>query len=110
MALVSACTGSGMPPAANPPGPHWKLVYRDSFVGDHLEGRRWATCYWWSSEGCTNLANDEREWYTSRQVSVAGGTLRMTAKPQTSRHLGRTFSYASGMVSSGRTGNDLTSD
>lgn len=79
------------------------LVFGDEFDGPRLDKSRWTTCYWWDEGGCTNLANDELQWYQPQNVSVADGHLRLTARQQTVvGHQGRTFPYTSGMVTSGR--------
>lgn len=84
----------------------WAVDHRDAFSGATLDAGSWATCYWWEDDGCTNLGNDEAEWYDEDGVRVADGHLSLTAEPARSSHLGRSFSYRSGMVSSGRVGDD----
>lgn len=101
--LVAAC-GGGDAAVPRPAGPgHWKLVFHDEFDGTALDTARWATCYDWNRDGCTNQGNDEEEWYLPRQVSVRNGALTLTAtRRSTSGGDGRTYPWASGMISTGR--------
>lgn len=85
----------------------WELVFDDDFDGDELDGDRWTWCHWWDDEGCTIATNDELEWYLPQQVEVDGGMLRLTAeRREVEAPDGRTFDYASGMVSSGQSSPD----
>lgn len=91
----------GIAPKA--PSGEWKLVMSEDFDGSGLNSKLWTTCYWWDDGGCTNLGNKEMQWYMPKNVSVSNGVLRLTAKPQKVRgYRGRTFSYTSGIVTSGR--------
>lgn len=83
-----------------------RLVFADDFDGTALSTSRWGTCHWWGPDGCTILTNDELEWYQPAQVSVADGALRLTAQPGSVDAHGRHFPYVSGMVSSGRPGDE----
>lgn len=87
-----------------PPGNgQWKRVFAEEFNGKRLDRRKWTRCYWWDKNGCTNLANNELQWYMPDNVSVGNGYLRLTAKPEkVIGHEGRTFDYTSGMVTTGR--------
>ena len=85
---------------------HGSVDLHDTFAGP-LDADAWTTCYWWVADGCTNLGNHEAQWYTPAQVSTSGGVLRLTATPQRSTHLGRHFTHASGMVSTGRSGDGI---
>lgn len=81
----------------------WHLVFSDEFDGDRLEKGKWTTCYWWEDDGCTNLGNEELQWYLPGNVSVGGGALRLTARPEPAvGHEGRTFPFTSGLVTTGR--------
>ncbi|WP_378949789.1 family 16 glycosylhydrolase [Mesorhizobium sp. ANAO-SY3R2] len=108
--LACAAGAGGLPTseaAANSPpyllGGDWVRVFSDEFDGSALDRSKWTTCYWWDDGGCTNLANNELQWYQRRNVSVADGNLRLTALPETViGHEGKTFAYTSGMVTSGR--------
>jgi beta-glucanase (GH16 family) len=61
------------------------------------------TCYDWNVNGCTNAGNRELEWYAPSQVTVGGGaaTLSSVRKPTVGGD-GRVYSWASGMLSTGR--------
>lgn len=80
----------------------WRLIFDDEFSGDTLDQKRWATCYWWDNDGCTNSGNHELQWYTPDSLLVENGMLRMRAS-QT--HIdasdGHSYEYASGMVTTG---------
>jgi beta-glucanase (GH16 family) len=85
----------------------WEVVFDEPFDGDALDAERWGTCHWWDlGDGCTILSNDEQQWYQPEGVEVRDGNLRLTATPQRSTHLEREFAYRSGMVSTGRPGDD----
>jgi len=99
-ASTPAATGSSTAPAA--PGP-WHVVFQDDFTGSALDHGRWATCYDWNENGCTNASNHELEWYQPGQVSVGGGRLSLTALRRPTTGLsGKVFPWTSGMVSTGR--------
>lgn len=81
----------------------WQRIFTEEFNGAQLARRKWTRCYWWDKGGCTNLANKELQWYMPDNVSVGGGYLRLTARPEkVTGHEGRTFNYTSGMVTTGR--------
>ncbi|WP_199881190.1 glycoside hydrolase family 16 protein [Streptomyces sp. CB03911] len=125
--LTTACAGalssSGRPLTADPepsgtpgtpgtpvrtdepvaPGP-WHQVFRDDFDGTTLNAADWVTCYdWVLGGGCTNAGNGEEEWYQSGQVGVSDGVLTLNAQRGKQHGSdGRTYPWASGMVSTGR--------
>jgi beta-glucanase (GH16 family) len=79
-----------------------RFLLRDEFDGRRLERRVWTPCHWWAKRGCTIASNHELEWYLPRQVSVHGGTVRLTAERRAVVGSdGRTYPFASGMISSG---------
>lgn len=79
------------------------MVFHDEFHGSKLDTARWATCYDWNRNGCTNSGNDEEEWYLPGQVSVGGGALALSADRRTTRGSdGKTYPWVSGMISTGR--------
>jgi beta-glucanase (GH16 family) len=85
------------------PGGVWKQVFTDEFDDPELDPARWTTCYWWNDNGCTNLGNNELQWYLPENVRVSAGQLRLTARQKrTVGHEGRFFPYTSGMVTTGR--------
>ncbi|MCX5209447.1 glycoside hydrolase family 16 protein [Kitasatospora sp. NBC_00240] len=85
------------------PGP-WHQVFRDDFDGTVLNSADWVTCYdWVLGGGCTNAGNGEEEWYQPGQVGVADGVLTLNAlRGKQHGSDGRTYPWASGMVSTGR--------
>ncbi|MGW6416183.1 glycoside hydrolase family 16 protein [Streptomyces sp. NPDC055055] len=110
---LSACNGpagsgegAATPlPAASEPVPlgPWRLVLDEEFDGTALDTSRWATCYDWNRDGCTNSGNNELQWYLPQQVSVRGGELTLTAQRHDTRGSdGKTYPWRSGMVSTGR--------
>jgi beta-glucanase (GH16 family) len=93
------------------PGPRaegrWEVDFRETFAANTLDADRWGTCHWWDvGEGCTISSNDEDQWHQPEAVQVGDGRLELTAEPAPSAHLGETFNYRSGMVSSGRPGDE----
>ncbi|MER6418831.1 glycoside hydrolase family 16 protein [Streptomyces sp. NPDC001137] len=82
---------------------HWRLVFHDEFHGSKLDTGRWATCYDWNQNGCTNGGNKEQEWYLPGQASVGAGALTLSADRHTTRGSdNRAYPWVSGMVSTGR--------
>lgn len=78
------------------------LVFRDEFDGETLDLSRWTTCYWWDDNGCTNLGNNEMQWYRPENVSLADGNLVIEARPEeVVGWKGRMFPYTSGIVTTG---------
>ncbi|MEY9847199.1 family 16 glycosylhydrolase [Streptacidiphilus sp. MAP5-3] len=109
LVALAACGGAGAGPAeslpslpSGVPGP-WHLVFGDGFTGSSLDTGKWATCYDWNVNGCTNASNNEQEWYLPGQVTVGGGALQLTARRQaTTGGDGHTYPWTSGMVTTGR--------
>ena len=98
---VETCAHSRPQPIGQPDG--WNLVFYDEFNGTSLDSRNWTTCYWWSAEGCTNASNQNMQWYQSRQINVAGGSLRIRADERSVvGDEGEVFPYTSGIVTTGR--------
>lgn len=86
----------------------WNLIFADEFATDQLDKSRWVTCYWWVTDGCTILSNNELEWYQPDNVSVSGGKLILEARKQIiTGWNGQVFPYTSGLVSTGRASSDL---
>ena len=98
---LAPAEASGAPMALG----HWAVDHRHTFSSPTLDSSTWATCYWWSRNGCTNLGNDESQWYDRAGVTTGDGHLSLVATRRRSVHGGRSFDYRSGMVTSGRTGN-----
>ncbi|MEV5437071.1 glycoside hydrolase family 16 protein [Streptomyces sp. NPDC052682] len=103
LALATACGGGG-PTVPQPPVPgRWNLAFHDEFHGSELNTERWATCYDWNREGCTNNGNDEDQWYLPSQASVGRGALTLAAERRTTRGSdGEKYPWRSGMISTGR--------
>jgi beta-glucanase (GH16 family) len=79
-----------------------RVVLDENFEGGTLDSSRWNTCHWWDKGGCTIASNNELEWYRPEQVSVADGTLRLTAAPNRYEASdGNTYDFTSGMVTTG---------
>jgi beta-glucanase (GH16 family) len=95
-AFVLAARGPGGHPAPTK-GP---LLLNEEFEGDSLDTDRWSPCYWWATDGCTNLSNRNLQWYVPEQVDVDRGRLLLEARPRRVEGVeGRTFDYVSGLVS-----------
>jgi beta-glucanase (GH16 family) len=79
----------------SPDGPkgRWRLVFSDHFTGTTLDSTKWSTCYHW---GCTDLGNNELEWYQASQVTVRDSTVSLTVVPEQTN----AKDYVSGMLSS----------
>lgn len=91
-----------------PDNGNWAWVFREEFDSSVLNKERWTTCYWWNKDGCTNLGNNELQWYLPKNVNVADGQLRLRAQPEpVPGHEGRIFPYTSGMVTTGRDYSEL---
>lgn len=81
---------------------NWQLVFSDEFDAP-LSAEKWTRCYWWDDNGCTNLANEELQWYMPDNVIVSDGNLILRAKKgPVPGHEGKIYAYTSGMVTSGR--------
>lgn len=76
-----------------------RLLFNESFGGNRLDRDRWSPCYHWSTSGCTNLSNDELEWYVPEQVKVADGVLSLEARRRSVTGLDKQFDYVSGLIS-----------
>lgn len=86
----------------------WQLIFEDEFNATSLDREKWTTCYWWNKDGCTNLGNEELQWYRPENVSLSDGSLRLTARRQKVKGIeGRTFAYTSGIVTTGRDYDEL---
>jgi|GEM_PF-2244536 len=84
--------------AAGPPGDPsgWKSIFSDDFLGTSFDTSKWSSCYRW---GCTLSPNNELEWYTSDNVIVQNGLVRLRSQRQTVQGSdGKTYNYTSGML------------
>jgi beta-glucanase (GH16 family) len=103
LALASPSQAVGAQEAPLSAKGNWKRVLTEEFATERLNRDRWTTCYWWDDNGCTNLGNNELQWYVPDNVSVAKGRLRLTARRQSvTGYKGRKFDFTSGMVTTGR--------
>jgi beta-glucanase (GH16 family) len=76
------------------------LLLNETFDGDTLNPDRWSPCYHWATDGCTNLSNNELEWYVPEQVKVGNGLLSLEAdERQVTGIEDRQFDYVSGLIS-----------
>jgi beta-glucanase (GH16 family) len=88
------------------PPKSWSLRFNSTFPGNQLDSQDWATCYPWSSDGCSNFGNTsdpDQEWYQASQDQVGGGDLHLVAQREPTSGLnaqGEPKAYAcrSGMV------------
>lgn len=83
------------------------LILDEEFHGSVLDTSVWNTCHWWNDGGCTIASNAELEWYLPEQVRVRDGRLMLTAERRDVTGAdGKTFSYTSGMVTTGPPAHD----
>src|SRR5690606_29181683 len=81
----------------------WTLVFEDLFDAEALDGSRWTSCYWWDKGGCTNLGNQELQWYRRGNVVPGEGVLVLEAREEAVKTSQGSFAYTSGLISTGRT-------
>jgi uncharacterized repeat protein (TIGR01451 family) len=80
----------------------WDLVFSEELDGSILNTGRWHTCFWWSSTTCSIESNHELQAYSSDDVQVQDGMLRLKAERRSIVGWnGRTYDYTSGMVMTG---------
>jgi beta-glucanase (GH16 family) len=98
-------------------GDGWTLLFAYDFDGQTLDANKWTTCYWWqdhwTTDGCTNEATQELQWYHPDNVIVSDGTLKIRALKQTvvTEDINgdkKTYDYTSGMITSGRNVSDTS--
>ncbi len=88
-------------------GNSWSLIFDDEF--NHPDPSKWNTCYWWDNNGCTNSGNKELEWYLPNNVEVNKNALALIAdKRGVQGSDGKYYDYTSGMVTTGRIGQDTS--
>ena len=107
---IIAPAASAAPPALTDQTQVWQQTFGDEFNDLLLDPTKWSSCYWWVlGSGCTNSGNAEQQWYTPANVIEGDGTLKLRAQRQTTLAPdGKTYEYTSGMISSGRTTNLLS--
>lgn len=113
VALLLSCLGvfailrwSEESPGPMADGGDWQAVFADEFSGGSLDTGRWTSCYWWNEDGCTNLGNNELQWYVEQGVEVSDGVLRLIAREQDIDTPQGEYAYTSGMVTTGRYGDE----
>ncbi len=75
----------------------WTLVFEDNFDGDTLNADNWNIETGDGSQyGIPGWGNNELEWYQAENITVAEGTLRITAKEEASNG----YNYTSGRMRS----------
>jgi beta-glucanase (GH16 family) len=90
-------------PAETHASVRFERAFVETFDRRPLDRKVWTTCYWWNDRGCTNLGNNEQQWYTRGSVSIRDGILRLTARRKSVvASDGRRYDYTSGMVTTGR--------
>jgi beta-glucanase (GH16 family) len=97
-------TSTNFPEQVMPVGQtgNWQLIFSDEFESQTLDRSRWTVCYWWDDNGCTNLGNNELEWYTPNNVLVQDGILKLRARQAAFKTKdGQIYPYTSGMVTTG---------
>jgi beta-glucanase (GH16 family) len=89
---------------------NWSLLFNDDFNGSEINKDNWATCYWWSSEHCTNLQNKELQLYLPYNIEVSDGKLHLIARREIAADVeGRKFGFTSGIVTTSHYPKDLPS-
>jgi beta-glucanase (GH16 family) len=88
-------------------GTSWSLIFDDEF--NHADPSKWNTCYWWDNNGCTNSGNKELEWYLPSNVEINKNALVLIAdKRGVQGSDGKYYNYTSGMVTTGRIGENTS--
>ncbi len=102
--LLAACGGGGTDSASSPntaaffpaAEEEWRMVWSDEFDGDSLDMSKWDIQEGDGSEfGLERWGNNEQQWYSASNLTVADGHLTITAK---SEELVEGFPYTSGRI------------
>lgn len=72
------------------------LIFNEPFDGTSLNTSRWTSCF--PGGKCTHEENKELQVYTSNNISVSGGFLKLTAKKENKVVNGKTYNYTSGLI------------
>jgi beta-glucanase (GH16 family) len=96
---------SGTVPKPNGPGGNWNAIFADDFSGVSVDQSKWSTCLWW---GCTGAQGQTNVRHIAQNVTVAGGTLTLTARQTAGSDAQGSYSYTLGEIQSGRTSSDLS--
>ncbi|MEV6963558.1 glycoside hydrolase family 16 protein [Hamadaea sp. NPDC051192] len=73
--------GVSGPPVKAAAGKSWKLTFAEEFSGSDYDHSKLTPCFDWNSGDCTSTFNQGREHYQPSQVTVSGGTAKLTAAP-----------------------------
>ncbi len=100
---------SGQPPASVTGGATWRGIWSDDFSGTAVDATKWNV----PNSSNFGSGNNEDECYLGANVTVAGGTLRLTGRRQTVTGCGSnpdggsSYYFTSGMVTSRAQGGSL---
>jgi beta-glucanase (GH16 family) len=91
--------GNGQPPTAVTGGATWNNVFSDEFSGTAVDSTKWNV----PNNSNFGSGNREDQCYRSANVTVTGGTLKLTAKRQTvscgsNPDGGSSYFFTSGMI------------
>lgn len=90
MALLGGCGGGGetktsavVEPFYPEPQEEWRLVWSDEFDGTAVDTSNWGFQYGeGADEGLQRWGNNEQQWYTDQNATVADGNLVISAKAE----------------------------
>lgn len=81
-------------------------IFEDNYLGSAPDSSKYKLDgYWWGVGKSTNDGNNEKELYLPSQVTVSNGALHLTAIPQAGTLGNKTYTHASGMVTTGPNAN-----
>ena len=89
---------------------NWQLVFSDEFDGTALDSSKWVTCFPWGTQaGCGSTTTPDL-WYLPQNVVVSSGTAKLRAlNQQVTGTDGKTYSYASGIITTSKFYNETGS-
>ncbi len=90
LAAGAIAAGAGGAPAQELPPPGWTMTWRDEFDGSTLDGSKWR------AENAALVKNNEQQYYSPANVSVANGQLTILSERRAQG--GRP--YTSGLIES----------
>lgn len=100
--VAASSTPAPLPQPVGQSG-HWDLLFSDDFEGSSLDSSKWTTCYWWDQAGCTNIGNNELQWYQPDELLLSDGSLKLRAQERRLNAAdGKSYQYTSGMITTGR--------
>lgn len=100
LSVLLLLLGLDAPAALAQSAPGWALTFHDEFDGASLDSAKWNTTYMWGGEGARTLpGNGEQQVYLDDQFEFRGdGSLRIRAEKKDSVWYGKTYHYASGLI------------